>query len=149
MLATSRQVFAFARDGALPFSSYLHRINPYTRTPIIAVWACAFGAFLVGLLTFAGAAAINAIFAMAVGAQYIAYGVPIACFISARGTERARRGPFSLGRLVCVSHCSSFSSFLFGSLTTTTLWGLEHSDCVCRGGLDDICFHHRLLPFIA
>lgn len=100
-------MFAFARDGALPFSSVLHRINSRTRTPVIAVWVCVFGAFLVGLLTFAGAAAINAIFAMAVGAQYLAYGVPIACFALAKGTDRARRGPFTLGRFV------SFLRFLY------------------------------------
>ncbi|KLO14661.1 APC amino acid permease [Schizopora paradoxa] len=99
LLATSRQMFAFARDGALPFSSVLHRIDSRTRTPVIAVWVCVSGAFLVGLLTFAGAAAINAIFAMGVCAQYLAYGIPIACFALAKGTNRARTGPFTLGRL--------------------------------------------------
>jgi len=99
LLATSRQVFAFARDGALPFSSALHRVDPHTHTPVNAVWASVFGSFLIGLLTFAGAATINAIFAMSVGAQYLAYGVPIACFALAKGTDRARLGPFTLGRL--------------------------------------------------
>jgi len=34
VLAFSRQAFAFSRDGALPFSSYMYRINSYTKTPV-------------------------------------------------------------------------------------------------------------------
>ncbi|KLO14662.1 amino acid transporter [Schizopora paradoxa] len=98
LLATSRQLFAFARDGALPLSSYLRRINPYTQTPVAAVWFCVCGSFLLGLLVLAGDAASNAIFAMCIGALYIAFGIPIACYILAKGTERERKGPFSLGR---------------------------------------------------
>ncbi len=102
LLATSRQLFAFARDGALPFSSTLHRINSYTGTPFAAVWFCATGSFLIGLLAFAGETATNAIFAMSVGALYLAYIVPIACFVLAKGTDRARVGPFTLGRFVSI-----------------------------------------------
>jgi len=34
-LVSSRQTFAFARDGALPFSSILYRMNKTTGTPLI------------------------------------------------------------------------------------------------------------------
>ena len=34
LLASSRQTFAFSRDGALPFSKYMYRINSYTKTPV-------------------------------------------------------------------------------------------------------------------
>ena len=34
LLAASRQTFAFSRDGALPFSRYLYRMNSYTQTPV-------------------------------------------------------------------------------------------------------------------
>lgn len=38
LLVGSRQTFAFARDGGLPFSRYFYRINRYTRTPVNTVW---------------------------------------------------------------------------------------------------------------
>ncbi|THH07201.1 hypothetical protein EW145_g3543 [Phellinidium pouzarii] len=45
LLASSRQVFAFSRDGALPFSGVLYRMNSHTKTPVNTVW---FSAFLAG-----------------------------------------------------------------------------------------------------
>ena len=73
MLAASRQSFAFSRDGALPFSGWLYRMNSYTGTPVNTVWfTCGF-ATLLGCLVFAGAQAINAVFSLSVVALYIAY----------------------------------------------------------------------------
>ncbi|KAF9505496.1 hypothetical protein BS47DRAFT_1374301 [Hydnum rufescens UP504] len=62
LLAASRQSFAFSRDGALPFSSYLYRMNSYTGTPVNTVWFTATCTALLGLLAFAGPAAIGAMF---------------------------------------------------------------------------------------
>ena len=73
VLSASRQAFAFARDGALPFSGWLYRMNKYTETPVNTVWfTCGF-AILLGLLVFAGTQAINAIFSLSIVALYIAY----------------------------------------------------------------------------
>ncbi|EIN05728.1 APC amino acid permease [Punctularia strigosozonata HHB-11173 SS5] len=97
LVAASRQTFAFSRDGALPFSRVLYRINPTTRTPINCVWFAALLALLLGLLAFEGGVAISAVFALAVVGQYIAYTVPIASrFLFAR--DAFRPGPFYLGR---------------------------------------------------
>lgn len=71
VLAASRQSFAFARDGALPFSSVLYRMNSFTKTPVNTVWfVCGFSALL-GLLVFAGEQAIDAIFALSIVALYV------------------------------------------------------------------------------
>ncbi|KAI0728352.1 APC amino acid permease [Irpex lacteus] len=95
VLAASRQSFAFARDGALPFSSWLYRMNGYTKTPVNTVWfTCGF-AILLGLLVFAGDQAINAVFALSVVALYIAYAVPIAARYL--GSNTFKPGPFNLG----------------------------------------------------
>ena len=48
--ATSRIAFALARDGGLPGSAYIRRIDPRTGTPLIAV-AVVFGVVAVVLLT--------------------------------------------------------------------------------------------------
>ncbi|GJE88959.1 amino acid transporter [Phanerochaete sordida] len=95
VLAASRQSFAFARDGALPFSGWLYRMNKHTGTPVNTVWfTCGF-AVLLGLLVFAGTQAINAIFSLSIVALYIAYGVPIVARYL--GTNNFKPGPFSLG----------------------------------------------------
>lgn len=98
MLAASRQNFAFSRDGALPFSRYLYRMNSYTKTPVNTVWFCAFFSMLLGLLAFAGAQAINAVFSISVIALYVAYSIPIvARFVF---NNDFKPGPFNLGRFV-------------------------------------------------
>ena len=71
VLAASRQSFAFSRDGALPFSNWLYRMNSFTGTPVNTVWFVAVFSLLLGLLAFAGDAAINAIFSMSIVALYI------------------------------------------------------------------------------
>jgi len=96
MLTTcSRQIFAFSRDGGLPFSKWLYNINRSTHAPVNCVWFAAFLSLLLGLLAFAGPAAIGAVFSLVVAGQYVAYSIPI----SARflGGKPLRPGPFSLG----------------------------------------------------
>lgn len=73
VLAASRQSFAFARDGALPFSGWLYRMNGYTKTPVNTVWFTCVLAIALGLLVFAGDQAINAVFSLSVTALYIPY----------------------------------------------------------------------------
>ncbi|KAG2355097.1 amino acid/polyamine transporter I [Suillus spraguei] len=95
VLASSRQTFAFSRDGALPFSSFLYRMNSFTKTPVNTVWFVAVISIILGLLSFAGAQAINAIFALSVTGLYIAYSIPIiARFVF---KNNFRPGPFNLG----------------------------------------------------
>lgn len=95
LTVASRQSFAFARDGALPFSRYLYRINPYTLTPVNCVWFTTFAALALGLLSFAGSAAIGAVFTLCVTAQYLAYCIPITARYAFKNGFRP--GPFTLG----------------------------------------------------
>ncbi|KAJ6631199.1 APC amino acid permease [Mycena sp. CBHHK59/15] len=96
LTASSRENFAFARDGGLPFSSVIYRINPYSGTPVNSVWVSATIAGLLGLLSFAGPAAIGAIFSLSVVAQYISDSIPIAARFL--GQNDFQPGPFSLGK---------------------------------------------------
>ncbi|KAA8566245.1 hypothetical protein EYC84_008845 [Monilinia fructicola] len=53
MLADTRMAYAFARDGALPFSNFWARVNPYTHTPVNSVWlivilTCALNTIAIG-----------------------------------------------------------------------------------------------------
>lgn len=104
-MACSRQTFAFSRDGALPFSRYLYRMNSYTQTPVNCVWAATFVGLVLGLLAFAGPTAINAIFSLGVVGSYLAYCIPISSRLICGA--RWQPGPFSLGILVSVLSTSS------------------------------------------
>ncbi|EMD30997.1 hypothetical protein CERSUDRAFT_120205 [Gelatoporia subvermispora B] len=96
LITSSRQMFAFARDGGLPLSSILYRMNPRVRTPVNCVWASAFVAFILGLLALGGTAASSAIFSLGIAAQYLAFIVPIGSRFF--GGTPWIPGPFSLGR---------------------------------------------------
>ncbi|KZT68481.1 APC amino acid permease [Daedalea quercina L-15889] len=97
LVASSRQTFAFARDGGLPFSSFLYRIHPRTQTPMTCAFAVAISSALLGLLAFAGDAATSALFELGIVGIYIAYMIPIACrFV---GGSAWVPGPFNLGKL--------------------------------------------------
>ena len=52
----SRVVFAFARDNALPGSRYWKKVNPYTQTPVNAVWFVVSIAAICGALGFSATA---------------------------------------------------------------------------------------------
>ena len=94
--ANSRMIYAFSRDGALPFSQVWHRINPRTRTPTAAVWLAAGGAFVLGLPYLWNATAYAAVTSIAVIGLYIAYVLPT--FLRLRRGEAFERGPWHLGR---------------------------------------------------
>jgi amino acid permease (GABA permease) len=94
--ANSRMIYAFSRDGALPASSFWHRINARTRTPTNAIWLAAGGAFVLGLPYLVNSTAYAAVTSIAVIGLYIAYVLPT--FLRLRAGERFQRGPWHLGR---------------------------------------------------
>ncbi|KAG1893655.1 amino acid/polyamine transporter I [Suillus fuscotomentosus] len=96
LLVGSRQTFAFARDGGLPFSRYFYRINSYTTTPVNTVWLDAFLALAMGLLAFASTQAINAIFTLGVTSSYVSYIIPIMTRFAFKNDFKP--GPFNLGK---------------------------------------------------
>ncbi|KAG9316271.1 amino acid/polyamine transporter I [Chiua virens] len=97
LLVASRQSFAFARDGALPLSNLLYRMNRYTGTPVNTVWFDSLLALLVGLLALLGPTAVSAVFTIAVTATYVAYIAPIVARFAFQNNFKP--GPFSVGRM--------------------------------------------------
>ena len=132
VLAASRQSFAFSRDGALPFSSWLYRMNSFTGTPVNTVYfTCSFS-LLLGLLAFAGEAAINAVFSLSVVALYVAYAIPIAARFL--GKNDFQPGPFSLGRWSAPVAAISIAwmtfmgiGFLFPTTPTTVVADMNYT----------------------
>ncbi len=61
-VTATRVIFAYSRDGALPFSRLWSKVDPRTKTPVLATWGVLAVAALLGLLMFASPYAINAVF---------------------------------------------------------------------------------------
>ncbi|VDC02845.1 unnamed protein product [Peniophora sp. CBMAI 1063] len=97
LTVSSRQNFALSRDGAFPFSRYIYALNMRSGSPIYSVWVSGGMAALVGLLSFAGPAALGAIFSVGVIGQYVADSVPIVARFW--GGQPFTPGPFNLGRM--------------------------------------------------
>ncbi|KAM0128392.1 hypothetical protein ACHAO1_009014 [Botrytis cinerea] len=140
-VVSSRVVYAYSRDGALPGSHWLKQVNPRTKTPVYAVWFVLTLGALLGLLMFASPVAIGAVFSMGAIAQYIAFVFPIALKVfSAKG--RFRPGPWNLGRfstpigVVAVGWVSLIIPILcFPSVTGADLNDLNMNyTCLIYGG---------------
>lgn len=92
LTSTSRMTFAFARDGGLPLSRWLRKVDPATQSPSIAVWSSGIlSALLVVLLRYETIAAIGTVF------LYCSYALPIAAGFWAHQRTWTRFGPWELG----------------------------------------------------
>ncbi len=92
--SNSRMLYAFARDGGLPFSSRLARVSPRFQTPHVAVWVSIAMALLISLAT----SVYSVMAALSTIALYASYAVPVLCALLARRRGWPRKGPWSLGR---------------------------------------------------
>ena len=96
--ANSRMIYAFSRDGALPFSGVWHRVNHRTRTPTNAIWLAAAGALILGLPYLWNPAAYAAVTSIAVIGLYIAYVTPTFLRLRlGREFQRGARGTWAGG----------------------------------------------------
>ncbi len=97
--ANSRMIYAFSRDGGLPFSNVWHKINPKTRTPTNAVWLGVGLSAIVGCLALiqnnAYSVAFFALTGICVIGLYIAYVIPI--YLRLRNPD-FKQGEWNLGK---------------------------------------------------
>ncbi|THH32399.1 hypothetical protein EUX98_g1788 [Antrodiella citrinella] len=116
LTAGARLTWAFSRDGALPLSRYLSRLNPITKTPLYAALYTASISLAVGFLVFAGPVATSALFSSTLVGQYIS--LTIVFLARFFGGEPWVSGPFSLGKF-----CKpiGFTSILFMILVMVIL----------------------------
>jgi amino acid transporter len=100
--SASRMIFAFARDGGLPASEALAKVNPTHRTPVAAIWTGSILAVLfvwfTSSITIAGAPAYSIVVSCTVIFLFLSFTVPIVLGIFAHGTEKwPKMGPWDLG----------------------------------------------------
>jgi amino acid transporter len=92
--SASRMIYAFARDGGLPFSRLLRRVSAAQQTPDAAIWTAALlsVAFTVFTPVYSTITTVCVIF------LYISYVIPTFLGLRAYGTKWTVMGPWTLGR---------------------------------------------------
>ncbi|KAJ3074787.1 hypothetical protein HDU98_010280 [Podochytrium sp. JEL0797] len=96
LLANSRVIYAFSRDGAMPLSGLWHQIDPKLQIPFNATWLAVFLYSILALPYLGNSAAFTAITSIATIGLYISYGIPIFCKLM--NPELFHAGPFTLGK---------------------------------------------------
>jgi amino acid transporter len=91
--SNSRMIYAFSRDGAVPFHNIWHRLNR-GRTPRNAILLAVVCSFILAVPSLGSATAYVAVTSIAVIGLYIAYVIPI--FLRQFSTD-FKTGPWHLG----------------------------------------------------
>lgn len=101
-VASSRCIWAFARDGAIPGSKLWSKVNPKLDMPLNAMLFCTTIEVLLGLIYFGSAAAFNAFSGSGVIFLTIAYVMPIAVNLFT-GRKHLKAGAWNFGifGLIC------------------------------------------------
>jgi amino acid transporter len=94
--ANSRMIFAFSRDGAMPFSNFWHHVSKRSHVPVHSAWFGAVGAFLLSLPYLKSYAAYGAVTSIAVIGLYVAYLIPV--FLRRINGSAFHPGPWKLGK---------------------------------------------------
>ncbi|GAP90952.1 putative amino acid permease [Rosellinia necatrix] len=96
--ATSRSIFGFSRDGAIPGSSWWKVVHPKLDVPLNGMMLSMVVQIALGLIYFGSAAAFNAFSGVGVIALTAAYSVPIVVSML-ENRKTVATGPFYLGRI--------------------------------------------------
>ncbi|KAI9814289.1 MAG: hypothetical protein M1832_005929 [Thelocarpon impressellum] len=98
MLADTRMAYAFSRDAALPYSSFWSKINPYTHTPVNAVWLVVAFSICLNCIGIGSTQTVVAIFNITAPALDLSYVAVIMARIVYEKRVMFIEGPFTLGR---------------------------------------------------
>ena len=94
--ANSRMVYAFSRDGAVPFSNFWHHVSKGAHVPVRTAWFGAIGAFILALPYLYNIAAYAAVTSIAVIGLYISYLTPV--FLRRINPSAFHPGPWVLSK---------------------------------------------------
>ena len=130
--SASRMIFAFARDGGLPGSSFLRKVSPTYRTPNVAIWAAATLAVLfvwgASLVTIGGSTAYSIVVSCTVIFLFFSFAIPITLGLLAYGKTWTKMGPWNLGgplfRVVAVASIISAVVIFFIGVQPPNDWAL-------------------------
>ena len=96
--AVSRSVWAFARDGGIPYSKKWRKVNPSLNVPFNAMMLGMVIEIALGLIYFGSSTAFNAFSGVGVITMTVSYACPIAVSFLG-GRKQINNGSFDLGKL--------------------------------------------------
>lgn len=141
--STSRTLWAFARDRAMPFDRYLSKVNKSQQIPVRAVVLITVLQMLLGFIYLGNTTAFNAILSMAIIGMYASYMLPIVYMLvyGRKTLSPSDYGPFKLGpvagpilnvvSLIWIVVVMIFSTF--PSYMPVTPQNMNYSIVVCAG----------------
>jgi amino acid permease (GABA permease) len=94
--ANSRMIYAFSRDGAVPFSGFWHHVSKRSHVPVHSAWFGTVGAFVLSAPYLWSPVAYGAVTSIAVIGLYVAYLIPV--FLRRINGEAFHAGPWKLGK---------------------------------------------------
>ncbi|KAK2795611.1 hypothetical protein FQN50_009717 [Emmonsiellopsis sp. PD_5] len=138
----SRQLWSFARDRGLPFSSFLAHVTPGWNIPVNAVLVSLVITTLLSLINIGSTAALNAIITLALSSLMSSYMISITCVL----LKRVRGEPlpprkWSLGRygmlinILALCFLAPMFIFVFFPLATPVDPTTMNWACVIYGGV--------------
>ncbi|PGH00160.1 hypothetical protein AJ80_09213 [Polytolypa hystricis UAMH7299] len=138
----SRQLWSFARDGGLPFSSFLAHVTPGWNIPLHAVIVSLVITTLLSLINIGSEAALNAIITLALSSLMSSYMISITCVLikRVRGEVLPPRR-WSLGRygmlinILALCFLAPMFVFVFFPLATPVDLTTMNWACVIYGGV--------------
>lgn len=108
--AVSRSIWAFARDGGIPYSRQWKKVNKSLDVPVNAMMLGMVVEIALGLIYFGSSTAFNAFSGVGVITLTVSYACPIAVsFFSGRG--QVEKGEFNLGKLGVFCNVVSLGKF--------------------------------------
>ena len=99
----SRLCWSFARDGGVPFSQLLAKVERRSNVPLMAHFVSCFLVAVLGLLYLGSYTAFNSMVTASIVLLYISYAIPVV-WLLVRGRESIKHGPFWLGKAGLVSN---------------------------------------------
>ena len=96
----SRQLWAFARDHAVPNARLISYVHPRMKVPVVSIAATATITCLLSLINIGSATVFNAIVSLTVAGFFGSYLIPFSLFLYTRlwRPERFVPGPWTLGK---------------------------------------------------
>jgi len=116
MTTASRMMWAFARDGGLPFSPWLAHVHTGLGIPLNALMITYATVVVYGLLSFAGAAALNSLVSACVVSLSISYAIPKSVNTCGGRKRLPRDRPFRMSEPI--GWAVNFVSVAFVAITT-------------------------------
>ena len=96
----SRQLWAFARDNAVPNAHYISYVHPKLKIPLVSIAVTVKISCLLSLINIGSATAFNAIISLTVAGFFGSYILPFSLllYVRVKHPSRLEFGPWTLGR---------------------------------------------------